>query len=243
MQRPIDGHNIWTALSWDTASPRSEVLCNLDEDTGYSSLVRNEWKLVNGSTSNGVYDAWISAEAVATERHESFDRYGESVLNSTTGRALAPFSFSLTEGFGVPLGARQVEQLREQSVVGCKGVPMPSAATDLAACSPLVAPCLFNVLDDPCERRNLAVLQPSVVAELTQRVNAFRRTAVKPRNRVGEERSNPKYFNGTWTWWYDELGLADHSNGGGGVFQHADVSVWTLWATFVGCLSSWIVNA
>lgn len=210
MQGLIDGHNIWPALSWNTPSPRSEVLSSLDEVSGYSSLVRNEWKLVNGSTSAGVYDSWLTKQPDAAERPADATAYGDRILRSAVGRALVPYSFSLTDGHGVPLTAKQVEQRRASSVVGCRGVPVP-AAGDAHECRPLQAPCLFNVVHDPCERQNLAGERPILMKVMQTAMNGWRRSAVCPRNQPGEEQSNPAHFNGTWTWWYDELGLPDHS--------------------------------
>lgn len=76
-------------------------------------------------------------------------------------------------------------------------------------CNPLRAPCLFDIVADPCERRNLAAKRSGVVTLMEDAVDRFRRTALPPRNRPSDRRSNPAYFNNTWTWWYDELGLND----------------------------------
>lgn len=230
VQRPIDGHNIWPALSWNTASPRSQVLCSLDEVSGYSALVRDDWKLVNGSTSAGAYDTWLTEQPDAAERPAEATAYGERILRSAVGRALLPYSFSLTAGHGVPLTADHVEQLRTGSVVGCRDIPVP-AAGDTHECKPLQAPCLFNVVEDPCERRNVAGTRPEVLQAMQLAMEGFRRSAVCLRNRPSEERSNPAYFNGSWTWWYDELGLPDH-NGGSGLG-----AMWTLlWALAAGMI-------
>lgn len=47
----------------------------------------------------------------------------------------------------------QVLSLRELAEVKCSDGADDGSAS---ACSPLKAPCLFNVATDPCERRNLA---------------------------------------------------------------------------------------
>lgn len=229
VQRPIDGHNIWGALTWNTNSPRTAVLCSLDEIDGYSALVRDDWKLVNGSSSagQGQYDTWLSGPSDAAERPADATAYGERILRSPAGRALLPYSFSLTAGHGVPLTADHVEQLRGDAVVGCRGVPVP-APDDALRCRPLESPCLFNVVEDPCERRNLAAARPEVLQSMQLALEVFRKSAMCPRNRPSDERSNPENFNGTWTWWYDELGLPDHSSGG---------------VVRVGGLTSWLASA
>lgn len=207
--RPIDGHNIWNALSWDVSSPRQEALLNLDNDIGYSSYISNEWKYVNGTTNQGIYDAWVSKPLNTSERHESFNEYGRSIIESVAGKHLLPFSFSMTEGHGIPVEPTQLEQLRSEAIVACN-YEVNITAPEFS-CEPLKAPCLFNILKDPCERQNLASTQPSVVKQIAWSVEQFQKSALTPRNQPGDARANPKYFNGTWTWWYDELGIPDHS--------------------------------
>lgn len=210
INRPIDGENIWNALSWDTPSPRQEALLNLDEEVGYSSYIRNQWKYLSGTTDQGVYDDWLSKPLNVSERHESFNDYGRSVIESETGRLLLPFSFSMTEGHGKPAEPAHIEQLRQNAIVTCKNEDDTISNPEFI-CNPLKAACLFNILDDPCERKNLAQSRPSILKQLAWYVDGFQKTALKPRNQPGDTRANPKNYNGTWTWWYDELGLPDHN--------------------------------
>lgn len=210
VNQPIDGQSIWNALSWDQPSPRQEALLNLDDVIGYSSYIRHEWKYVNGTTSGGIYDDWLSKPLNTSERHESFSNYGRSIMESETGKLLLPFSFSTTEGHGKPFEPSQLEQIRQEAVISCKDETLIS--NPQFKCDPLKAACLFNIIDDPCERKNLAESRPSILKQLAWYVEGFRKTALKPRNKLGETRANPKNFNGTWTWWYDELALPDHSS-------------------------------
>lgn len=214
--QPIDGHNIWAALSQDVSSPRSKVLGHMDAVTGFSSLLHDEWKYLNGTTLDGKYDGWLKEAAATNERHPSFDAYGDAVLQSPTGRAFLPFSFSLTEGYVGKLTAKQAEQLRDGSAVrNCGTSPQPDVDDERWTCRPLLASCLFNIVDDPCERRNLAALRPDLMADMKVTLDAFALSAVKPRSMPDDGRSKPSNFNQTWTWWYDELGMQDHDDGGG----------------------------
>lgn len=210
VDRPVDGQNIWNALSWDTGNPRQEALLNLDDESGYSSYIRNEWKYVNGTTNKGIYDDWVSKPLNRSERHESFNSYGRSILDSEAGKLLLPFSFSMSDGHGKPYESTQIEQLRQEAGISCNSGE-PSEDPQFK-CEPLKSACLFNILEDPCERKNLAESRPSILKQLAWYVDGFRRTALKPRNQPGDPRANPTNFNGTWTWWYDELGLPDHSS-------------------------------
>lgn len=44
----IDGMDLWNALSEDTESPRANVLHNIDDILGVSSITVGDWKLIQG---------------------------------------------------------------------------------------------------------------------------------------------------------------------------------------------------
>jgi len=46
----------------------------------------------------------------------------------------------------------QILDLRKAADIGCDG----NISGDGPTCRPLLAPCLFNIHDDPCEKHNLA---------------------------------------------------------------------------------------
>lgn len=72
-----------------------------------------------------------------------------------------------------------------------------------SSCQPHVAPCLFNIAEDPCEEYNVDEEHADIVGELTAALEQMSRTAVKPGNNPGDSDSNPKYWNNVWTNWKD----------------------------------------
>lgn len=59
----IDGVNMWKTLSDENAkSPRREILINIDNIWGSSSLLRDEWKIVKGTNYDGQWDNWYGPE-------------------------------------------------------------------------------------------------------------------------------------------------------------------------------------
>lgn len=206
----IDGHDIWDSLNYNTPSPRTEVLINLDDETPYSALISNDWKLIKGSTSNGRYDHWLG-KINETERHHSFDNYGKTILQSPVGKALWPYSINVDNEVEDLLSAAAIEELRFNGRITCTD---PQKTNH---CNPLELPCLFNITADPCERNNLAAAYPIVVGKMLKRISEIRLTAKPPRNRPADRRSNPALFNNTWTWWYDELGIIDTANSDDGL--------------------------
>ena len=84
--------------------------------------------------------------------------------------------------------------------VDCGTTPQP-----MIPCEPLVDVCLFDIVNDPCEQRNLASQRPDVVQELLDLLNWYNSTAVTPLNTRLDPLSNPKYWNYTYTNWVDLL--------------------------------------
>lgn len=63
-----------------------------------------------------------------------------------------------------------MNKIRDQSKVKCLGVK--------TACNLMVAPCLYDINNDPCEESNLAPLLPEKLAELTARFNQHVATSI-----------------------------------------------------------------
>lgn len=197
---PIDGRNIWPALSHSLNSPRNNVLLHLDDVSGFQSYINGDYKYVNGTTFDGSYDRWMD-NIDKSEIHSMFHSYGASIMNSPVGLALAPYSLTNLTAFAI-------ETHRQSSIITCNNVPIPTEKQ--FQCFPLEKPCLFNITDDPCERRNIAVLRPVTLDMMASEVNEFRLKSQPIRKKPFDERSNPGSFNNTWTWWFDELGIPDH---------------------------------
>ena len=72
-------------------------------------------------------------------------------------------------------------------------------------CVPNLAPCLFKVAGegaDPCEQRNIASVQPAILAQMTQRLAEYRGVTLRDMstNRAKlPARCAPELNNGTWT--------------------------------------------
>lgn len=210
----IDGKDVWSALSHDLPSPREDVLCHYDQVEPYKSYIRGKYKYVSGSPYNGQFDYWIHFNN-ETEENEYFKQnYASEILASDVGRALAKF----TEPPGkskykrnTAISHDHINEFRRKSRITCKGKTPPYRGNSSAVCNALVAPCLFDLTNDPCETTNLASKMPKILSKLEQAVNYYGRIAKQPRNKPGDPNSNPAYYNGTWTWWYDEIKISGTS--------------------------------
>lgn len=168
--------------------PRDEVVTALDNIRGHSGIIYREWKLVNGTTINGDYDAHLGS---IQEVSIPSVTYTNTILSSPAAKALA----SVKQG--KLLTAEKILRLRKKLKVLCH-----EAINPITSCNPMIAPCLFNIVLDPCERKNLANVLPITFRSLHQRlINLVNDAAPARRIPVPDDRCNPENFNGTWSWW------------------------------------------
>uniref|UniRef100_A0A182K373 Sulfatase N-terminal domain-containing protein n=1 Tax=Anopheles christyi TaxID=43041 RepID=A0A182K373_9DIPT len=182
-QSPIDGQNQWSTLMSSSSGGRTVVMNNAHKQFTYSSYIKRGWKYVNGTMFKN-YDGWLgqlnSGEQLSAE--EYFDRFN------------APGSIGST----MHLTRDRVESIRSQASLECTDMEETS-------CQPLVRPCLFNIVEDPCERNNQADQYPDILRDLEHEVNSYRKLGAASRKRPSDSRADPALHNFTWTWWQDEL--------------------------------------
>ncbi|XP_062711801.1 arylsulfatase B-like isoform X1 [Aedes albopictus] len=180
----IDGRNQWEALKNPAISVRNVVMNNIDELHQYSSYSRGGWKYVNGTSWEGKLDNWMGE--LDGEDELSEEEYVVRLAGSVVGRMM-------------PLDLEHVARLRRDATVECEVEGVGKA------CNPKKSACLFNLLEDPCERNNVASEHLDILEELRAEVQRYRQTAVEPRNKPADPRSDPGFYNNTWTWWLDEI--------------------------------------
>lgn len=195
----IDGVNVWNALSNAGPSPRSELVINIDPlpSGSYSALIKDNFKYVNGTTTDGAYDQWLGV-IDDSESHPLTTFYSTWILRSDAGRALSAVN-------GHRLTRARIQALRNESTINC------GRQNSKTVCNPLVKPCLFDLIRDPCETNNLADIEVAKLKELGELVQHYLAYGVEPKNQPADDRCDPVNFNNTWTWWWDELGITDEN--------------------------------
>lgn len=95
--------------------------------------------------------------------------------------------------------------LRKQATVNCN-----YSIFNSNPCSPRDGKvCLYDLKTDPCELNDLSLQYPSVVTNLLNRINEYKLTLVPQLYSPMEcDLANPALFNGTWSPWYNENGVA-----------------------------------
>ncbi|XP_052895151.1 arylsulfatase B-like isoform X1 [Anopheles moucheti] len=177
----IDGIDQWEALAYGTGNPRQRLMNNLDEIFGYTSYVENGFKYINGTTLDGLNDEWYG-EIDPFDKLPGSDEYLTSVMSTGIARA-------------GKLDEKLISYLRQHAKVNCGN------AISNKPCNPLVRPCLFDIINDPCEMHNIAGEHPKKLREIRQHLEQYRLRAAKPRNRPHDPEADPTNFGGVWNWW------------------------------------------
>lgn len=88
--------------------------------------------------------------------------------------------------------------MRKTANVDCTVKPSYNV-TNLTPCLPLKEPCLFNILEDPCEQYNLANKFPDILVDLLTTLDKYNETAVPPGNLPLDPRADPRRYGNVWT--------------------------------------------
>lgn len=210
---PIDGKDLWNALADDSSKSRREILAHHDAATPFMAYISDNFKLMLGSANGGLFDRWLSTPIDKSEENSTFgNNYGEAILSSIGGRLLSKYSrsrehrtnSSLNDCREEILTANEITEIRSKAQITCNGqIPPNENAHD--ACNPLVAPCLFDIVNDPCETTNVATKYPKIVNKLKAKLRYYSSIAAPFRNKPADPQCNPAHFEGIWTWWRDKL--------------------------------------
>lgn len=194
-----DGVSQWSTLldEDDEDGPRTGFLYEIDQIFSYYAIQEGGYKLVNGTTSNGIYDGYLGNFVLDSPRQD-LDAHFDAIQESTTNQVLSQYSSDdLTKDL--------VAELLDEAKVVCQ-----EPDRSLKPCNATLAPCLFKIDDDPCETNNLAETSEGkqILQVLTALIEEQYKTALPPRNRDNDPRCDPMYYNYTWTNWFDQLAIS-----------------------------------
>ena len=199
-QSKLDGLNLWPALQNNRKIINRRIVHNIDDKFGYASYMRGPWKYINGTTLQGDTDLWLGA--IGQERDPRSLNYEQTVLESVVAQVLS--KNTIRKCRDSKLNHRAIQALRRQTKIQCPSYSIFDQKPEMK-CKPLLAPCLFNLDIDPCERYNFANTKRQFVQYMESDIAEFRRNSVEPVNQESDQNSDPILHAGTWTWWQDNL--------------------------------------
>uniref|UniRef100_A0A6M2DJ96 Putative arylsulfatase b n=1 Tax=Xenopsylla cheopis TaxID=163159 RepID=A0A6M2DJ96_XENCH len=175
----LDGVDMWHSLSENTASPRNEILLNIDDIYGQAGFIDGRYKIIKGNIFDGELNDWYGPPG----RNDSYD-IGQ-IFDSKTGRALKQLGHAPT--------VTRIRKLRYNAEVKCP------ENTTAKPCKLEETACVFDLISDPCERNNLAKSKPQLLTKLLNLLDKYNSTAVPPGNLPNDPRCDPSLWGHTWT--------------------------------------------
>ncbi|PSN49059.1 hypothetical protein C0J52_10595 [Blattella germanica] len=203
LSHDMDGLNQWEALLYNQASPRREILHNIDEQSRTAAIRFHNWKLVIGTIRKGALDGYfgdVTKDLPNPPYNES------SVVLSLTGRSITAASSSV---YIHPTRSHQIPFIRSSAVVQCT----TNFSYGIPACKGDEL-CLYDIDNDPCESNNLAGTHYNVAQHLRTLLQSHRATLVKQTNILPDTYgADPKRWNNTWnSWVYDGCALYEEKD-------------------------------
>ncbi|XP_029826470.2 arylsulfatase B-like [Ixodes scapularis] len=179
----IDGKDMWDALSKNLASPRHEILLNIDPIYNYSALIFENRKVILGDTAGGLY----SLRTPVPGGTRPVDGLDQMMLNSRTAAVLKDF-YKVQQ---VPVRPNW----RQEVAVNCSYYnPRNNFADNVSL-------YYFDVKQDPCELDNLAPTNVTGLEELMKKLKAYEATMLPPANEGFDPKGFPKNNQGLWAPW------------------------------------------
>ena len=185
----LDGINQWPTINAGVMTLRTEIVYNIDTVFGFSALEYRGMKIVNGSLANGIFDDWLGNSG-NNGTSENTDLYAKTVLESLAGAGIKSLHRKNKQ-----LTISEITRLRKSATVKC------NYTNPRILCNLNAAPCLYDIINDPCEQNNLADLLPLKMTFMKKRLEKWITKVVTTRRKSADPACNPVNFNGNWNWW------------------------------------------
>nr|XP_054923238.1 arylsulfatase I-like [Dermacentor andersoni] len=172
---------MWRALTTGEASPRSEILININRQAGESALRYRNWKLVLGDF--GDMDEHFEIPGGSRP-------YGDldPLMRNSSAAAVLRRLYGKEDVF------EHASQWRREATITCAD----AAADNFASGGNRY---LFDIAQDPCELNNLAEERPELFSMLLERLEVYNKTVVPPVDETIDPRGSPEFHDGVWAPW------------------------------------------
>ncbi|XP_028982499.1 arylsulfatase B isoform X2 [Diachasma alloeum] len=194
----LDGFDMWPTIVDNEEAPRTEVLINIDEISNYSAIRSGNFKYLVGYP--GRVTGWYGNLSASNDIDLNYQP--ENVLRSKAGAAMIGLTterqLSNSSNNVKVLTPSKINRLRSEATLYCN-----VAENQMIACDPTVAPCLFNLEEDPCEMINIIDMHPEIVQMLEESLEKHKSTALPAANIPGDIEGDPVKWKSLWVNWQD----------------------------------------
>ncbi|KAI5646461.1 sulfatase domain-containing protein [Phthorimaea operculella] len=187
----IDGINLWNNIVSNQTSTREEIFeIYTFGDKSFSSITQGDYKLVSGNVEQE-YSKFFGD--VVRGRNGDGPSYVQTIKNSKL--------YSVLEKMGNAFAINEIS-LRDSLRITCD-----QENYDTEPCQPdKDTSCLYNIREDPCERKDLLKSHPEVAERLAARLQAeMKRVVDRPAPVYRDPRALPSLHNYTWTTWANDV--------------------------------------
>ncbi|XP_033312190.1 arylsulfatase B-like [Bombus bifarius] len=186
----IDGFDQWRLLSEGRGGGRDKILLNIDEAVKTEGAIYSRFKLLRGTNKNSYYDGYYGDSGKTLE---TLPTYTDIVMKSTV-------SESLTYHLGGPVTQPStMVRLRQDATVQCNVNFTYYRRQMLTPCN--VTECLFDIVNDPCETRNIAKTYVRIARDLNYHLEEYSRYLKKQMEKPIDWLADPRIRNDTWGPW------------------------------------------
>ncbi|XP_015608392.1 arylsulfatase B [Cephus cinctus] len=191
--RELDGVNQWRALNHSGQSTSRTILLNIDEISKTEGAIHGRFKLIRGSIDpHGQYDGYVWP----------INHYRRRVtISYNTTRILhSVVADSIRTHLGTPITQPSTMiTLRQRATVECHTNSTSPNIFNVSTCNQ--TECLFDIIHDPCETKNIAQQYPMRVTDLDQFLAKHSNSLMKQLRLPVDQMADPRRKNGTWQPW------------------------------------------
>ncbi|XP_076749579.1 arylsulfatase B [Xylocopa sonorina] len=186
----IDGVDQWRVLSEGRGSARDKLLLNIDEVLKTEGVIYSRFKLLRGSVDNGYYDGYYGNYKEKPESLTAYT-YTDDVLRSVVSQSMY---------LGGPVTQPStMSRLREEATIHCEVNVTHYHGYAFTTCN--VTECLFDVVNDPCETKNVAEAYSRIAKDLNLYLEQYGRILKKQIRVPVDWLADPRRRNNTWEPW------------------------------------------
>lgn len=195
----IDGIDQWQVLSEARGRGREKLLLNIDEVEKTEGAIYSRFKLLRGSIENGYYDGYYGDSGMTHDPPP----YTDQILKSSVSQ-------SITYHLGGPVTQPStITQLRREATVHCRPNSTYYSRNVFTTCN--VTECLFDIINDPCETRNVAEQYYRIAKDLDVFLETYGQQLVRQVRLPVDWSADPRRSNNTWEPWISVGGMMNGS--------------------------------
>ncbi|KAK3101824.1 hypothetical protein FSP39_006605 [Pinctada imbricata] len=192
-ERHIDGVNQWPLIRAGRRSRRKDFVYDIDKELGRGAIRVGDYKLIYGKP--GDYNDWYSVPkgdgyCPIYDARDGDEIFLYDSLNHLARRVQHMVGWFATYIPGYKLWRRLQRQKHNRL---CKMHKKRDKETRF----PMYL--LYNIKDDPGERRNIAGYKPMMVYKMKARMDRYMRFAMDRQSKTKIKKADPKYYNNTWS--------------------------------------------